>query len=204
MHFSYVLTPLLLAGATMALPAQTLACSQTQLVFLAGTYQSGLGDVGSALRDDLQSIMSGITAYGIPYDTSAEYDQTLTQGAAMTVKYLQDQADRCPNQQFVLGGYSKGAMVVHRVDLGPPLKDKILAVTVFGDPNRGNGLGWPIKSPNVDMDPRAGSSPGQNVASFCNNGDLYCYPGGSSVPAHLAYASNGSTKDAAKFIKQRA
>ncbi|QRW25328.1 cutinase [Rhizoctonia solani] len=82
------------------------------------------------------------------------------------------------------------------------LKAKVKAIVVFGDPYRSSSSTWPINSPVVDSAPRDGSTASQNVASFCNSGDLFC-DGGLSVPAHLAYGTDGSTTVAATFIKNK-
>ncbi|CAE6446964.1 unnamed protein product [Rhizoctonia solani] len=179
------------------------SCSALQLVFLAGTNEEGLGLAGGPLSTALASAVTGTTTYSVPYDTSAEYGPTVTAGATMTVDYITAQAARCPSQRFALGGYSKGAMVVHSMSLSTTLKAKVVAVTVFGDPYRGISNSWPINSPVVNSDPRSGFINSQNVASFCNDGDIVCR-GGLSVPAHLTYGEDGSTDIAAAFIKNHA
>ncbi|KAG8776592.1 hypothetical protein FRC12_000826 [Ceratobasidium sp. 428] len=91
-------------------------------------------------------------------------------------------------------------MVVHGTSLSTVLKNKVVGIVVFGDPYRSSSNTWPITSPVVDSAPRDGSTTSQNVASFCNTGDLFC-AGGSSVPAHLAYGTDGSTTVAATFLR---
>ncbi|CAE6384151.1 unnamed protein product [Rhizoctonia solani] len=196
---------LLFVASSNALPVEErqTSCSALQLVFLAGTNEEGLGLAGGPLSTSLASAVSGTTTYSIPYDTSAEYGSTVTAGATLTVNYISAQAARCPNQRFALGGYSKGAMVIHSMSLSSTLKSKVAAIVVFGDPYRGINNNWPINSPVVNSAPRSGSTSSQNVASFCNSGDIVCR-GGLSVPAHLTYGTDGSTDIAASFIKSRA
>ncbi|EUC62569.1 cutinase [Rhizoctonia solani AG-3 Rhs1AP] len=177
------------------------SCSALQLIFLAGTNEDhGLGSVGGPLSAALTSAVSGTTTYSVPYDTSVEYGPTITAGARMTVEYITAQAARCPSQRFALGGYSKGAMVLHSMSLSSALKAKVTAIVVFGDPYRGINNNWPISSPVVNSKPRSGFTNSQNVASFCNDGDIICR-GGLSVPAHLTYGEDGSTGIAAAFIQ---
>ncbi|KAJ1306230.1 hypothetical protein OPQ81_010936 [Rhizoctonia solani] len=189
-------------GATPLTGRQT-SCSTLQLVFLAGTNEEGLGLAGGPLSTNLTSAVPGTTTYSVPYDTSAEYGSTVTAGATMTVNYLTAQAASCPNQRFALGGYSKGAMVIHSISLSSTMKDKIAAIVVFGDPYRGLNNNWPIKSPVVNSNPRSGFTSSQNVASFCNGGDIVCRAG-LSIPDHLEYGTNGDTAVAASFIKNHA
>ncbi|KAG8707833.1 hypothetical protein FRC09_001581 [Ceratobasidium sp. 395] len=195
MYTKTILTSLLFVVLAMAAPteleARQTSCSALQLVFLAGTNESGLGLAGGPLSTSLKSAVSG-----------AEYGSTIKAGATLTTNYLVAQAARCPSQLFALGGYSKGAMVVHSTSLSTALKNKVVGIVVFGDPYRSSSNTWPVTSPVVDSAPRDGSTTSQNVASFCNAGDLFC-AGGSSVPAHLAYGTDGSTTVAATFLRNK-
>lgn len=53
------------------------------------------------------------TTKSITYDTSAEYVATVAAGSAIMKRYLQTQSASCPDQKYVLSGYSKGALVLH-------------------------------------------------------------------------------------------
>lgn len=44
---------------------------------------------------------------------AAEYTTTPRQGATDAQNHIAAQAAACPDQKFAIGGYSKGAMVVH-------------------------------------------------------------------------------------------
>ncbi|KAG8734155.1 hypothetical protein FRC10_011932, partial [Ceratobasidium sp. 414] len=98
----------------MAAPAELktrqTSCSALQLVFLAGTGESGLGLAGGPLSTSLKSAVSGTTTYSVPYDTSDEYSTTIKAGATLTANYLATQAARCLNQLYALGEYLKGVM----------------------------------------------------------------------------------------------
>ncbi|KAG8697563.1 hypothetical protein FRC09_007775 [Ceratobasidium sp. 395] len=186
-----------MAGSAMAVPVELMprqACSDLQLVFLPGTTESGPGIVGGPLEEDLTSTIPG-----------PEYAATVAEGARKTEQYIADQAARCPNQRFILSGYSKGAMVVHRMNLNAVLKSKIFTIAVFGDPDRKSGgpLSWPINTPSVNKSPRDGSTPAQNIVSFCNSGDEFCDPMGSTLQPHLQYGKDGSTAITAKFVKKK-
>ncbi|QRV84269.1 cutinase [Ceratobasidium sp. AG-Ba] len=157
MQTKALIASLLLAVSAMAAPTELevrqTSCSALQLVFLAGTNEEGLGLAGGPLSTVLASAVSGTTTYSVPYDTRAEYSSTITAGATLAVNYLTAQASRCPKQLFALGGYSKGAMVVHSTSLSTTLKNKIVGIVVFGDPYRGSSNSWPITSPVVDSAP---------------------------------------------------
>ncbi|KIM23819.1 carbohydrate esterase family 5 protein, partial [Serendipita vermifera MAFF 305830] len=167
------------------------ACSAFKLVHVSGTTEIGLGTVGTPLSIALAAAVPGTTTKSITYDTSAEYVVTVAAGAAITASYISSQAALCPNQRFILSGYSKGALVLHSTTLSSSLKAKVAAVLVFGDPARNINRPWPINSPSVDLKPRGGSSNSQNIASFCNFGDVFCWPLGANLLAHLAYPTDG-------------
>ncbi|CAE6452280.1 hypothetical protein RSOLAG1IB_07369 [Rhizoctonia solani AG-1 IB] len=200
----YLIVSIILAATTLGAPVELetrQSCSALQLVHVAGTTEIGLGIVGAPLAASLSS--SGVTTKSITYDTSAEYIVTVAAGAAITTTYLAAQAISCPNQRFVLSGYSKGALVLHGLSLSSNLRSKIASILVFGDPARNINSPWPINNPSVDLSPKDGSSSSQNIASFCNTGDLFCAIPGVSLPAHLAYPTDGSIAVAAAFAKAR-
>ncbi|EUC55508.1 cutinase [Rhizoctonia solani AG-3 Rhs1AP] len=214
MFFKYLIAPLILAASAIGAPVELEArqsCSALQLVHVAGTTEIGLGVVGTPLA--LALAASGATTKPITYDTTAEYIVTVAAGAALTEAYLRLQSAACPNQHFVLSGYSKGALVLHgkylflalsdSLNLSSALKSKIASILVFGDPARNINSPWPINNPSVDLAPKDGSSSSQNIASFCNTGDLFCAIPGYSLPAHLAYPTDGSIGVAAAFAKAR-
>ncbi|KAF8599891.1 alpha/beta-hydrolase [Ceratobasidium sp. AG-I] len=208
MFMRYIIAPFALAATVLGAPVAELearqSCSSLKLVHVAGTTEIGLGIVGTPLAAALASAVPGTTTQSIIYDTSAEYVVTVAAGAAITASYIATQSALCPNQRFVLSGYSKGALVLHGTTLSSSLKGKVAAILVFGDPARNINSPWPITSPSVDLAPKDGSSSSQNIASFCNLGDLFCYIPGVSLPAHLAYPTDGSIGVAASFVKARA
>ncbi|KAJ1306245.1 hypothetical protein OPQ81_010949 [Rhizoctonia solani] len=209
MFFKYLFAPLLLSSVALGAPAALEArqsCSAVHLVHAAGTGESGFGLVGTPLAKALASAIPGTSSHAIRYDTSPEYYRTVEEGGKKMEQYLAEQSTRCPDQQFILSGYSKGAMIIHETNLDDHSKSKVLSVLVFGDPHRkvGKANSWPINSPSVNSNPRDGGESTQNVASFCNSGDEFCDPAGASLGPHLAYSRDGSIDVAVNFAKARA
>ncbi|KDN46694.1 hypothetical protein RSAG8_04074, partial [Rhizoctonia solani AG-8 WAC10335] len=181
-------------------------CSALQLVFAAGTGEEGLGLAGAPFSEALAAAIPGTTTYSLPYNTSVEYDTTLIAATESVQRYLADQSAVCPNQKFVFGGYSKGAMVLHRTSLPSSIKSKQIALVVFGDPylkylTEEYENTWPIDNPVVNLNPGNTTVAGANVASFCNVGDIICDLMGGEVAPHLAYGTDGSASKAAAFVK---
>ncbi|KAH7323416.1 cutinase [Rhizoctonia solani] len=195
-----------LAGLSNASPARRTGCSALQLVFAAGTGEEGLGLAGGPFSEALAAAIPGTTTYALPYNTSVEYDTTLVDAANSVQQYFADQAAACPDQKFVFGGYSKGAMVVHRTSLPSAIKSKQIALVVFGDPylkyqTEEYESTWPIDSPVVNLSPGNTTVARANVGSFCNPGDIICDLMGGEVAPHLAYGTDGSASKAAEFVK---
>lgn len=65
-----------------------------------------------------------------------DYRDSVKQGTAETIGFLKDQIQQCPDQYYVVGGYSQGAQVMGDTlfQLTEPEKAKILGVGFFGDP----------------------------------------------------------------------
>ncbi|EUC62609.1 cutinase [Rhizoctonia solani AG-3 Rhs1AP] len=109
----------------------------------------------------------------------------------MTVEYIKMRDALCPEELVVIGGYSKGAMVVHSMKLPKYLKPKVIAIVVFGDPLYRLSIQWPIKTPVVNLVPSSSFDPSQNVLSFCNKGDVICGAGW-SISAHWRHRKDNT------------
>ncbi|CUA77052.1 hypothetical protein RSOLAG22IIIB_12514 [Rhizoctonia solani] len=181
-------------------------CSDLHLVFLVGANERKRpGAVGGPLSTVLQALIPGTTTYTVPYNNNYELRKSVVHGADLAVSKIARQAAHCPEQRFAIGGYSKGALVIHKMNLPDDLKAKIVAIVAFGDPAYRIpvlGNAWPINSPVVNRNPRSGYIDSQNVATFCNRGDIICLRGLKATP-HRIYGKDGSIAVAAAFIRDR-
>jgi cutinase len=145
--------------ATVTAPsASAAACSDIDVVSARGTFEPGnLGlIVGDPVYSSLQRKLTGrsLTSYKVNYPA----DLSLTsaaQGNADLVNHVNSQASSCPNQRFILVGYSQGANVVDNsigissagAVVGSPivatipaaLESRVAAVLLFGNPIRAIG-----------------------------------------------------------------
>ncbi|KMS70417.1 cutinase [Streptomyces viridochromogenes] len=190
----------LLGGASVttlaAPPAAAAACSDIDVVAARGTFEPGtLGFiVGDPVYSALQKKLTGksLSSYKVNYPA----DLSLTsaaQGNADLVNHVKQQASACPNQRFVLVGYSQGANVVDNsigissqgAVVGSPIvatlpaavEPKVAAVLLFGNPIRalGKSVTGTYQSRTID---------------FCAKGDPICENGGNDVGAHLGYTAD--------------
>ncbi|WP_371582022.1 cutinase family protein [Streptomyces sp. NBC_01314] len=201
MRIRLCLAALSLAGgaglATVSVPAATAAaCTDIDVVAARGTFEPGtLGFiVGDPVFSALQKKITGksLSSYKVNYPA----DLSLTsaaQGNADLVNHVRSQASACPNQRFILVGYSQGANVVDNsigissagAVVGSPivatipaaLEPRVSAVLLFGNPIRaiGKSVTGTYQSRTID---------------FCAAGDPVCENGGGDTGAHLSYRAN--------------
>ncbi|WP_329331713.1 cutinase family protein [Streptomyces sp. NBC_00663] len=201
----------LLGGAgviTLTAPAASAAaCTDIDVVAARGTFEPGtLGlIVGDPVYSALQKKITGKTLSSYKVNYPADLSLTsAAQGNADLVNHVRQQAASCPNQRFVLVGYSQGANVVDNsigissegAVVGSPIvatlpnavEPKVAAVLLFGNPIRalGKSVTGVYQSRTID---------------FCATGDPVCENGGNDVGAHLGYTANADA--AASFAAGR-
>ncbi|MEU0111777.1 cutinase family protein [Streptomyces sp. NPDC006129] len=212
MRIRLSLAALSLAGwaglATLsAPPAAAAACSDVELVAARGTFEPGtLGFiVGDPVFSALQKKVPGksLTSYKVNYPADLS-PTSAAQGNLDLVNHVKSQAAACPNQKFVLVGYSQGANVVDNsigissagAVVGSPIvatlpaavEPKVAAVLLFGNPIRalGKSVTGTYQSRTLDI---------------CAKGDPVCESGGGDVGAHLGYRDDADA--AATFAAGR-
>ena len=183
--------------ATVSAPSASAAtCSDIDVVAARGTFEPGtLGlIVGDPVYSALQKKLTGKTLSSYKVNYPADLSLTsAAQGNADVVNHVNSQAAACPNQRFILVGYSQGANVVDNsigissagAVVGSPivatipaaLEPRVAAVLLFGNPIRalGKSVTGTYQSRTID---------------FCAEGDPICENGGDDVLAHLGYTAN--------------
>lgn len=193
---------------TLTAPTASAAtCSEIDVVAARGTFEPGtLGlIVGDPVFSALQQKITGksLSSYAVNYPA----DLSLTsaaQGNADAVNHVNAQAAACPDQRFILVGYSQGANVIDNsigissdgAVVGSPIvttlpaavEPKVAAVLLFGNPIRalGKSVTGTYQSRTID---------------FCADGDPICQNGGTDVGAHLGYTADADA--AATFAAGR-
>ncbi|MFC4127688.1 cutinase family protein [Nocardia rhizosphaerae] len=205
------------ATATLAPPvtgtAAAAGCADIRVVAARGTGEPGgwwskyhLGTVVGnpvykAINDTLDE---KVDAYRVDYPADHNQPASVQAGNRDLVEHVTTQAAACPDQRFVLVGYSQGANVVDNslgfssegAKVGGPivatlpdeLEPRIVAVLLFGNPIR--ELGRAI----------TGTYAGRTL-DICNDNDPVCDPDGSDWNVHLRYARHADK--AAKFVRDR-
>ncbi|MFL6121328.1 cutinase family protein [Actinophytocola sp.] len=192
--------------AVAAAPAAAASCTDINVVSARGTGEPGVlgiivGDpVYSALRGKITGRSLSAYAVNYPADISAG---SASLGNADLVNHVTSQAASCPNQRFILVGYSQGANVVDNsigissqgAAVGGPIvaqipasiQPRVAAILLFGNPIRaiGKSVTGTYASRTLDL---------------CAQGDPVC-GNGVDVTAHLTYGRNAD--QAATFAAGR-
>lgn len=120
------------------------------------------------------------------------------------VKHLTEASKQCPNQNYVLIGYSQGADVMHSAGTRLPADvfPRIIALVMYGDPgNRGPNVQSPMGGTVAPFpDPLA-----QRLRQNCAKGDPVCTNSGMDPGEHLIYSDPkfGYMADSAAYIKKQ-
>ena len=197
-------------------PSATAAtCPDVDVVFGRGTGEpAGVGRVGQAFIDALQSQIPGktVTSYAVNYPAS--YDFLAAQdGAVDATQHIRTMVQQCPNTRIVLGGYSQGAAVVDELIGLPPLGNKVAAlgdkfggvgtaaslsgdlansvaaIAVFGNP------ATKFSNPATSADAPYGA----RAIDLCKDGDPICSRGRNPF-AHDGYETSPFMPQAAGFV----
>jgi cutinase len=184
---------------TATATATATACSDVEVVSARGTFEPGtLGFiVGDPVYSALKKKAAGknLSSYAVNYPANLS-PTSAAQGNADLVNHVRSQAAACPNQRFVLVGYSQGANVVDNsigissagAVVGSPIvatlpaavEPKVAAVLLFGNPIRaiGKSVTGTYQSRTLDI---------------CAKGDPVCERGGGDTGAHLSYRDDADT-----------
>jgi hypothetical protein len=201
--------------STTAPQASGAACPDVEVIFARGTNEPpGVGIVGQSVVDALHGQLGprSIDVYPVNYAASGDFASpgfagTVLAGAHDAATHVKNTAAACPGTKIVVGGISQGAIVAAYVAAAPSMagvpapvvSDHVAAVTLFGKP-AGQSL---IKyhAPDLTLGPQYVAQ----TIDLCIPGDTVCDGtiDGGPTPAHVMYAMNGMTTQAAQFAAER-
>lgn len=210
---------------------EDLACSRYLTITARGTGEPSNGQLVSALVKKITKARPNeVTSVDIDYPADTNVKEGGTRGVRVLIDTLNVQAEACPEQQFILLGYSQGAMVIGDALAAAEVRmlgettgaideeasKQILAVVMYGDP-RFNGqesfnvgtydsaLGGIMPRPLGSLDEYA-----DRISDFCVEGDLVCQASlkvaesgdaaSSAQKHHVEYYKNGMTKQGSNFV----
>ncbi|MEV0435153.1 cutinase family protein [Nocardia sp. NPDC050413] len=201
------------AHALTAAPADAAGCADVLVLAARGTNEAlgwwwtpGLGSVvGNPVYNAIDNAFAQTTnGYKVEYPAGTNQPASVQQGNRDVVAHLTERAAACPDQKYVLVGYSQGANVMDNAmgissegaKVGGPIvatipahvEPRIKAVLLFGNPIR--GIGKSVTGPYATR-----------TYDVCNTNDPVCDPNGSDWNVHLQYKKYAD--EAAAFVKAR-
>lgn len=201
-------------GAPVATPVSP-GCPDVQVVFARGTTEApGLGAMGQAFVDDLQTRVGNksVGVYPVDYPASPDFP-TAVKGITDASTHVQQIATNCPATKIVLGGYSQGAAVMGFVTtelipdgvsvsevpqpMTPEVADHVAAIALLGTPSE--RFMSVIKQPPVKI----GSLYQAKTIELCVPNDFVCSAAGNDIGAHARYISDGLVVQAADFAASK-
>jgi hypothetical protein len=214
-----------LLNTPIGAPAASAApCPDVEVIFARGTGEPpGVGGIGQAFVDALQSQVGGrsVSVYPVDYAASGDFANgiafatTVVDGIRNEIAHIESTAANCPNTRMVLGGYSQGAAVTGFATtadvpaglpvaalpspMPPEIADHVAAVALFGEPSAQFLQSY--GAPAIAIGP--GYLP--KTIALCAQGDTICdgTPGGTATVAHVLYPVNGMVGQAAAFAAGR-
>jgi len=144
--------------------------------------------------------MPKATGYAVSYPATMA-KTSKAQGAADVVKHLTAQSAACPQQKYVLVGYSQGADVQHEASKTIPktLYPRIVGVVMFGDPGNKGPMALSPMGGRVPMFPTELQA---KTKQNCAVGDPVC-SSGTNMMAHLTYGGETYMKSSAEYVKKQ-
>ncbi len=191
-------------------------CPDVEVVFARGSGEPpGLGGVGGSFVDALREQIGGrsLGVYAVNYPASTDFSSpdfpvTVIDGIRDTGSHIESMAANCPKTREVLGGYSQGAAVAGFVTsaavpagvpaamvpppMPPAIANHVAAVTLFGTPS--DQFLQKYGAPTLAIGPLYQPK----TLELCAPGDAICGNGDDPI-AHVAYAVNGMTGQAANY-----
>ncbi|MBE1537018.1 cutinase family protein [Actinomadura algeriensis] len=207
-----------------AAPASAAECKPVSIISSRGTFEPQDGSwLQKPIGDKIAAALPGQTKYTeLEYPALPNFDTSPEAGVTALVKLLNTEAAACPDQRYVLIGYSQGAQVTGD-SLVPPADRlvgknagevsaaaaaKISAIVLYGNPRFVAGEPYNAGTPEPGKSGDKPRTPGElaayatRIKDYCSQGDFVCQKGG-GVLAHLTYFFNGMNDQGAQFAVEQ-
>ena len=201
-----------------ALPAPSSGCAEVEVVTVRGTGEpQGGGFLVGPLAESIQrSSARTVSITHLDYTASPVYPTSVPRGQAALVSHLEKQAAACPQQEFVVTGYSLGAWVVGNALTGEgryssgdavssAVGSRIDAVVLYGNPMFNSAEAYDRGTFRPGFEGSAGPRPlgalsawAAGTRDYCQFGDTVCQAPTPIVVEHLNY--NQYQDDATRFV----
>ncbi|MEO3788245.1 cutinase family protein [Actinocorallia sp. B10E7] len=209
----------------LAAPADAADCKPVSIISSRGTFEPQSGSwLQKPIGDRIAEALPGRTKYTeLVYPAAPNFDTSPEAGVTALVKLLNDESAACPDQRYVLIGYSQGAQVTgdslvppanrlvgkNAGEISAAVPGKIAAVVLYGDPRFVAGepynAGTPESGKNGDKPRTKGelAAYADRMKDYCAKGDFVCQGSTGNALAHLTYFFDGTNDQGARFAIQQ-
>ncbi|PGH17892.1 hypothetical protein AJ79_00791 [Helicocarpus griseus UAMH5409] len=173
------------------------------------TAPAGMGSAGAMVNMILQA-HPGATSEAIDYPAQGDsnYGSSVQAGTRAVGQQVNSFAQRCPDTQIVIVGYSQGAQITNNANCGggdpnqgytetEPLvigtvQDQVKAIILMGDPRFTPGESFNVGSATAGgfsaREPGFVCPVADKIQSYCDSPDPYC-SNGNNAQTHQSYVS---------------
>lgn len=199
------------------------ACSDVEIVTARGTWEPQdaaylLPQVTDRIEDGLSG--TSVSVYDVQYPAQPWFNVSAPEGVTDLVEHLNAQAAECPDQRFVLLGYSQGALVTGDAVVDPSGRaytqstptlsadatSRIEAIGMYGSMRFTGGEPFnagdhdPGLSSTLPREPGALSAYADRTIDYCYLEDWVCQDTGSFI-THLGYIFDpAAQQEVADFV----
>lgn len=201
---------------------EPLECSPYLVVTARGTGEPSKGQLLSPVVRAIASARpEQVTSFDIDYPADDDVKNGGKIGARVLIDTLNQQAKICPEQSFVLLGYSQGAFIIGDALATPETRligeqagvilpessDRIAAIVLYGNPRFVGSEEYSVGSFQRELGGLLPRETGSlllyqdRLRDYCVEGDFVCQSDFELDPEkHQAYYSNGMQADGAAFV----
>jgi cutinase len=216
------------APAGAAADAAAAECEAVSVISARGTSEPQSGSwLQKPMGDLILGQFPGNAKYTeLIYPASVPFDGSAPVGVGNLINTLNTEAQQCPNQKYILLGYSQGAGVVgdalaassariwgaDRGSVSAAASGRIAAVVMFGDIRFRAGEPYNVgtfepgkQSGNPPPRPQGAlSAYSSRIQDYCVKNDFVCQGSTGNFVAHLEYFVNGMPAQGVEFAVAKA
>ena len=205
---------------------EALDCTPYLIVTARGTAEPRQKNqlLSPVAREITKALPEQVATLDLDYPADTDVNVGGTRGARVLLDTLNVQSEACPEQRFVLLGYSQGALVIGDVlaepasrlvgvaagEISEAAAERVIAVVFYGNPRFSGAEQYAVGSYDAALSgilPREESSLdafAERIRDFCVKADFICQSSMSlDERGHVAYFKNGMQQDGAEFVLER-
>ena len=217
---------LVVEAETEPIELSPIECTPVLVVTARGTGEPHRGQLLSPVAKGIaKALPDDVTVEDLDYPADTNVNAGATLGVRTLIEIVNLQAATCPEQRFVLMGYSQGAMVIGDAlsapadrlvggtapEIDADAAERVNAVVFYGNPRFAGAESFDFGSFSAERDgllPRregALAAFSERIRDFCVADDFICQARTSELDemGHVEYFDNGMQQDGADFALEK-